>query len=83
MAKDTITDPVAVSPETVARWLDDGDVVLVDVRETKEYDLEHIAGALLMPLSELDAEMFPVVTEKPVVLHCALGKRSASRFSRP
>ena len=77
MAQDII-DPVAVSPQTVARWLEAGDVMLVDVRETKEYDLEHIAGALLLPLSSLDAEMFPVVSEKPVVLHCAVGKRSAA-----
>lgn len=73
-----IQDPQAVTPETVARWLDQGEVVLVDVRETKEYDLEHIAGALLLPLSSLDAEMFPVMSEKPVVLHCAVGKRSAA-----
>lgn len=72
------TEPVAVSPATVARWLEAGDVVLVDVRETKEYDLEHIAGALLMPLSTLEAELFPAVTDKPLVLHCAIGKRSAA-----
>ncbi len=72
------TDPDAVSAQIVARWLEAGDVVLVDVRETKEYDLEHIAGALLLPLSELEAEMFPVLADKPVVLHCAIGKRSAA-----
>ncbi|MCB1358711.1 MAG: HigA family addiction module antidote protein [Maritimibacter sp.] len=71
-------EPVAVSPATVAEWLDAGEVVLVDVRETKEYDLEHIAGALLMPLSSLEADLFPAVTDKPLVLHCAIGKRSAA-----
>jgi len=71
-------EPVAVTPATVARWLEEGDVVLVDVRETKEYDLEHIAGALLMPLSSLEADLFPAVTDKPLVLHCAIGKRSAA-----
>ena len=72
------TEPVAVGPATVARWLDTAEVVLVDVRETKEYDLEHIAGALLLPLSSLDADLFPVVTDKPLVFHCAIGKRSAA-----
>lgn len=75
---ETIVEPVAVTPATVARWLDEAEVVLVDVRETKEYDLEHIAGALLLPLSSLEAELFPVVTDKPLVLHCAIGKRSAA-----
>lgn len=78
MANEHEIDPVAVSPETVAQWLDEGEVMLVDVRETKEYDLEHIAGALLLPLSELDADLFPAVSGKRIVLHCAIGKRSAA-----
>lgn len=78
MAKDIGPDPVAISPAEVAARLDSGDIVLVDVRETKEYDLEHISGALLMPLSELDAELFPQLSDKPLVLHCAIGKRSAA-----
>jgi len=75
---DPAAEPVAVSPATIAEWLDKGDVMLVDVRETKEYDLEHIAGALLMPLSTLEADLFPAVADKPLVLHCAIGKRSAA-----
>ena len=71
-------EPVAVSPATVAAWLDAAEVVLVDVRETKEYDLEHIAGALLLPLSSFEADLFPAVTGKKLVLHCAIGKRSAA-----
>ncbi len=71
-------NPVAVSPVQVAAWLDAGAAMLVDVRETREYDLEHIAGALLMPLSTLDPALFPAVTGKPLVLHCAIGKRSAA-----
>lgn len=78
MPKDIIADPVAITPDAVSDALESGEIVLVDVRETKEYDLEHIAGALLMPLSELDADMFPVLTDKPLVLHCAIGKRSAA-----
>lgn len=78
MAQTIATDPIAVSPQDVARWLEAGEIVLVDVRETKEYDLEHIAGALLLPLSSFEADVFPVLTDKPVVLHCAIGKRSAA-----
>lgn len=78
MATDSQTDPIALTPDAVAARLAAGEIVLVDVRETREYDLEHISGALLMPLSELDAELFPVLSGKPVVLHCAIGKRSAA-----
>lgn len=79
MARSPIqTDPIAMAPEEVARQLEAGEIVLVDVRETREYDLEHIAGALLMPLSELEPDAFKAFGDTPVVLHCAIGKRSAA-----
>ena len=65
-----------VAPEDVQTWLEAGEVLLVDVRETREYDAEHIAGALLLPLSSLDPDFFPVLPGRRVVLHCAIGKRS-------
>lgn len=60
----------------VKEWLDQNDILLVDVRETSEYEVEHIAGALLLPLSSFDPEAFPTLPDKKVVLHCAVGKRS-------
>lgn len=62
--------------QTVSGWMADGDVLLVDVRETSEYEFEHVPGALLHPLSFLDPDTFPVITEKKVVLMCEAGKRS-------
>ncbi|HSF91025.1 MAG TPA: HigA family addiction module antitoxin [Paracoccaceae bacterium] len=63
-------------PKTVKGWLDRNEIVLVDVRETKEFEVEHIAGALLLPLSSFDPEFFPTIPGKKLVLHCAVGKRS-------
>ena len=60
----------------VKEWLDRNEILLVDVRETSEYEVEHIAGALLLPLSSFDPEVFPSLPGKKVVLHCAVGKRS-------
>ena len=62
--------------KTVKDWYDRNEIVLVDVRETSEFELEHIAGALLLPMSSFDPEIFPVIPGKNVVLHCAIGKRS-------
>jgi addiction module HigA family antidote len=67
---------ISASPREVNDWLEAGEIVLVDVRETSEYEREHIAGALLLPLSSFDPEMFPAIPGKRVVLHCAVGKRS-------
>ena len=62
--------------QTVKRWYDRNEILLVDVRETSEFELEHIAGALLLPMSSFDPEIFPVIPGKKVILHCAIGKRS-------
>ncbi len=67
-----------IDVETVAEWLTTGEALLVDVRETSEFEQEHIPGAMLVPLSMLDPDTFPRITIKKLVLHCAIGKRSAA-----
>ena len=67
-----------VKVETVAKWLSSGEALLIDVRETSEFEQEHIPGAMLVPLSMLDPETFPRINIKKLVLHCAIGDRSAA-----
>ena len=54
--------------------------VLVDVREPQEFSAGHIAGAINMPLSGFDPSRLP--DDKPVVLICRSGGRSAQALSR-
>ena len=68
---------IEVDADTVSHWLDGHQAVLVDVRETSEYEQEHIPGSVLVPLSVFDPELFPWITSKKLVFHCAVGKRSA------
>jgi rhodanese-related sulfurtransferase len=67
---------VEVDVGTVWEWMAQNRAVLVDVREMNEFENERIPGALLMPLSFFDAENFPRIPGKKVVLMCAIGKRS-------
>ena len=67
-----------VDARLVKIWLEAGEILLVDVRETVEYEQEHIAGSVLCPLSVFNPDLFPQIPEKLVVLHCAIGKRSAA-----
>ncbi len=69
---------IDVEPRTVQRWIAAGEAMLVDVRETSEFEAERIPGALLMPLSFFEAERFPRIPGIKVVLMCAIGKRSAA-----
>ena len=60
------------------------DFVLVDVRETNEYEINKIPGAVLIPKGEfLNGNAIPQVADltsdgaKPLVFHCKSGVRSA------
>jgi rhodanese-related sulfurtransferase len=65
-----------VDVDTALQWIEQGQAVVVDVREQHEYDAGHIKGAILLPLSTWDADDLPEVPEgKHLLLHC----RSANR----
>jgi rhodanese-related sulfurtransferase len=65
-----------LDPAEVARLLNAGKILLVDVREPAEYASERIPGALLYPLSTFDATALPDDGARRVVFHCGSGKRS-------
>ena len=54
-----------LTPEEVARGLEDGQIILVDVREPNETALERIPGAVLVPLSSFDMEEIQSPTDAP------------------
>ena len=64
-----------IPPETLATWLDEGNVYLVDVREEHEFEAARIAGAICLPLSKFDPKRIPDKTETQLVLHCQSGVR--------
>lgn len=71
-----------LEPADVARLLTAGKILLIDVREPSEYAAERIAGALLYPLSTLDAATLPNDEPRRVVFHCGSGKRSLTAAER-
>jgi glyoxylase-like metal-dependent hydrolase (beta-lactamase superfamily II)/rhodanese-related sulfurtransferase len=66
-----------ISPEWVEFHRKEID--LLDVRSAVEFDgeLGHIDGARLLPLEELRARAAEITDERPVVVVCQTGKRSA------
>ncbi len=51
--------------------------LLIDVREPSEYRLGHIPGAINIPLRSLGHNLSQISTDRPVVLYCSTGYRSA------
>lgn len=60
----------------VAKAMADRKIVLIDVRTAPEFMMEHIEGALLMPLPFFDPQALPTQDGKRLVFHCGSGKRS-------
>jgi rhodanese-related sulfurtransferase len=65
-----------VNVATLKNWLQQKNVVLLDVREVEEYKAENIAGAILIPLAQIPFYELPELGEKKLVIHCRSGKRS-------
>jgi rhodanese-related sulfurtransferase len=47
-----------------------GEVILLDVRPTEEYRAAHIAGAVSLPLKDLENRLSDLPTEREVVAYC-------------
>lgn len=65
-----------VDAATLRKWLENDEVILIDVREAQEYERVHIPGSLLLPLSRIHAEPLPESRGKRIVVCCASGARS-------
>lgn len=71
--------PLEISCQAVKAKLDAGDgFLLLDCRENDEYAVARIAGARLLPMSEIQARRDELTgeRERPIVVHCHHGGRS-------
>jgi molybdopterin/thiamine biosynthesis adenylyltransferase/rhodanese-related sulfurtransferase len=59
----------------------DDDFLLVDVREPAEYDIVKIPGSVLIPKGDIPAKLSELPQNKPIVLHCKTGVRSAEALA--
>ena len=57
------------------------DLLLVDVREPAEWDIVRIPGAVLIPKGDLPGRLSELPQDKPVVLYCKTGVRSAESLA--
>src|SRR6266478_7004693 len=66
-----------ITPAEAKQRLDRGDVVLlVDVREPWEFEICRIAGAKLIPMSAIPANLQALDTDDEVICYCHHGMRS-------
>jgi sulfur-carrier protein adenylyltransferase/sulfurtransferase len=68
-----------IDPASASALLSDGEAVAVDVREQQEWDEGHLPGAVHVPRGYLEQRIEQAAPDRqrPVVLYCAGGARSA------
>jgi rhodanese-related sulfurtransferase len=68
-----------ITPRALKAWLDDADrpkPLLLDVRETREYEICHIDGSQLIPMSTIPARAGELERDREIVVICHHGGRS-------
>lgn len=67
---------VHLTPAEVRQGMEDGTILLVDVREPQEIQAESIPGAFALALSVFDVSALPDAEGKRLVFSCRSGQRS-------
>lgn len=67
----------AVANGGEARRLVEAGATLLDVRTGEEFGDEHLPGAVNIPVDDLAARLGEVPQQRPVVVYCRSGNRSA------
>ena len=60
----------AVDGDDLLRRVRGGEVTVLDVRPTEEYEASHVSGAISVPLGELKGRLRSLPTDRDVVAYC-------------
>ena len=69
-----------ISTTSLVTLVNRDSALVIDVRETKDFNLGHIAGALNIPYASVDARVGELVSykDRPIVLVCKMGQHSGT-----
>ena len=72
----TKTKVTSVSGPEFIELAKTGDYTIVDVRDEKDYNKGHLAGAINVPVDQAEELIKTLPTDKPFLTHCYSGNRS-------
>src|SRR4051794_24120769 len=75
---ETQVEEGALVPEQADAAIREGGVQVVDVRTQAEHDVGHIAGDRHIPFDRLKTDLSALERDKPLLLYCRGGDRSAT-----
>ena len=72
------SEVIVISPDEAKEMMDQGGVIIVDVRREDEYAVGHIENAILVPNETIESEAATALPDKNAVylIYCRSGRRS-------
>ena len=68
---------IEITPQQLKEKLDRGDkLLLLDVRRPDEWEFNHIEGATLIPIEEIEQRRSELPRDEEIVAYCHVGGRS-------
>ncbi|MCF8231628.1 MAG: rhodanese-like domain-containing protein [Bacteroidales bacterium] len=67
-----------IAPKDAYRYLSEGEVIMIDVREKDEFEVEHVntPNVLLYPMPQIMERLQYIPDDRLVIVICAKGERS-------
>jgi rhodanese-related sulfurtransferase len=66
-----------INIDEAKEMLDEGDSVLIDVRNPNEFQTGHLPGATLIPVNNVFQRREELPADKKIIFVCSVGQRSA------
>lgn len=67
---------IEVSPETVKSKIETGDVQVIDIRPTEQFEAGHIPSAINVPFHELVSRISEINWGDEIIVACPIGQSS-------
>ncbi|MEZ5346841.1 MAG: rhodanese-like domain-containing protein [Pyrinomonadaceae bacterium] len=64
-------DAKRITVEDAKKAFDAGEAVFVDVRSANSYNVEHIKGAVNIPVGEIEDRYKELPDDKPIIAYCS------------
>ena len=65
-----------IDVRTAKKWIDSGEAIMIDIRETEEWNQERVPGVDLLPLSAFNPALVPSEDKGRLLILCRSGRRA-------
>lgn len=67
-----------LTPQKIRQLVNDERALLLDVRTPDEFRASCVKGSVNIPIDEIEARVAEIPTDRPIIVYCASGARSAA-----